>query len=56
MHLKIFYPGGVSYGVIDDNATNKELYDILFDAATLEQGNGRKKKEVTNNGDKSVSE
>ena len=42
MHLKIFYPGGVSYGVVNDDATNKELYNALYLAATKEQGNGKR--------------
>ena len=45
MHLKIFYPGGVSYGVVSDDATNEELYNALYLAATKEQGNGRNKRE-----------
>lgn len=43
MHLKIFYPGGVSYGVVSDNATNEELYNALYTAAMVEQGNGSNK-------------
>ena len=47
MHLKIFYPGGVAYGVLPDDASNDELYNALYLAATKEQGNGsRRKKEV----------
>ena len=46
MHLMIFYPGGVSYGVpLSEEPTNEELYDMLYTAATVEQGNGRQKKE-----------
>ena len=47
MHLKIFYPGGVSYGVVSDNATNEELYDALYLAATKEQGNGSRRTKET---------
>lgn len=43
MHLKIFYPGGVTYGVVPDNATNDELYKALYLAATIEEGNGNGK-------------
>lgn len=43
MHLKIFYPGGVSYGVVNDDAGNDELYNALYLAATKEQGNGSEK-------------
>ena len=42
MHLMIFYPGGVSYGVpLSEEPTNEELYDMLYTAATVEQGNGK---------------
>ena len=41
MHLMIFYPGGVSYGALPDDASDQELYDTLYSAATLEQGNGK---------------
>ena len=40
MHLMIFSPGNVTQGFIDDEATNEALYDMLFTAATTEQGNG----------------
>lgn len=43
MHLKIFYPGGVTYGTVSDNATNDELYKTLYLAATIEEGNGNGK-------------
>ncbi len=42
MHLKIFYPGGVSYGVLPDDASNEEIYNALYLAATEEQGNGKR--------------
>lgn len=45
MHLMIFSPGKVSYGVANDDATNDELYEMLYKAATVEQGNGSKIKE-----------
>ena len=45
MHLKIFYPGGVAYGVVSDDASNEELYNALYLAATQEQGNGKKRNE-----------
>ncbi len=44
MHLMIFSPGKVSYGVANDDATNDELYDTLYLAATTEQGNGKSRK------------
>ena len=40
MHLMIFYPGGVSYGALPDDASNEEIYDAMYTAATVEQGNG----------------
>lgn len=43
MHLKIFYPGGVSYGALPDDASNQEIYDALYLAATVEEGNGNGK-------------
>ena len=46
MHLMIFYPGGVSYGVpLSEEPTNEELYDMLYTAATVEQGNGKSRRE-----------
>ena len=47
MHLKIFYPGGVSYGVLPDDASNEEIYNALYLAATKEQGNGKERKAET---------
>lgn len=43
MHLQIFYPGGVSYGTLSDNASDMELYNALYLAATIEEGNGNGK-------------
>lgn len=48
--MMIFYPGGVSYGVPEDISDDKEVYDIMYNAATIEEGNGngkvkRRKKE-----------
>lgn len=40
MHLMIFYPGGVSYGALPDDASNDEIYNTLYSAATIEEGNG----------------
>ena len=40
MHLLIFYPGGVSYGALPDDASNEEIYDVMKTAATVEEGNG----------------
>lgn len=38
--MMIFYPGGVSYGVPEDITDDKEVYDIMYKAATIEEGNG----------------
>lgn len=43
MHLMIFYPGGVSYGALPNDATNEEIYDVMHTAATIEEGNGNGK-------------
>lgn len=43
MHLMIFYPGGVSYGALPDDATNSEIYNAMYTAATIEEGNGNGK-------------
>lgn len=48
MHLKIFYPGGVSYGVLPDDSSMEEIYDVMYKAATIEEGNGSAKKKRTN--------
>ena len=40
MHLMIFYPGGVSYGALPDDASNDEIYDAMYTAATIEEGHG----------------
>lgn len=46
MHLMIFYPGGVSQGFsFSEEPSNEELYDIMYTAATVEQGNGRQRRE-----------
>lgn len=45
MHLMIFSPGNVTHGFIDDDATNEELFDMLYTAATKEQGNGKTRKD-----------
>lgn len=41
--MMIFYPGGVSYGVPEDISDDKEVYDIMYNAATIEEGNGNGK-------------
>ena len=41
MHLVIFSPGKVTPGFANDDATDRVLYDMLFTAATKEQGNGK---------------
>ena len=41
--MMIFYPGGVSYGVPEDITDDKEVYDIMYKAATIEEGNGNGK-------------
>lgn len=43
MHLMIFYPGGVSYGALPDDASNNEIYNVMHTAATIEEGNGNGK-------------
>ena len=50
MHLVIFSPGKVDHGFIDDDATNEMLYDMLYTAATKEQGNGKDRKTETGTG------
>lgn len=40
IHMMIFYPGGVSKGALPDDATDKEIYDIMYTAANIEEGNG----------------
>lgn len=40
MHLMIFYPGGVSYGTLPEDSTNQEIFDVMYTAATIEEGNG----------------
>ena len=40
MHLMIFYPGGVSYGALPDDATDQDIYDVMYMASTIEEGNG----------------
>ena len=44
MHLMIFYPGGVSYGTLPDDSSDEEIYDVMYKAATIEEGNGNAKK------------
>ena len=41
--MMIFYPGGVSYGVPEDITNDKEVFDIMYKAATIEEGNGNGK-------------
>lgn len=53
MHQRvmIFFPGGVSYGALPTEASDEEAYNMLYSAATIEEGNGdgkikrRKRKE-----------
>ena len=40
MHLMIFYPGGVSYGALPDDSSDEEIYETMYVAATIEEGNG----------------
>lgn len=52
MHLMIFYPGGVSYGALPDDATDKEIFNVVETAVNIEEGNGngkvtRRRKEGT---------
>ena len=39
MHLMIFYPGGVSHGYPMDDS-DREVYNTMYTAATIEEGNG----------------
>ena len=41
MNLKIFFPGGTSHGVLSDDASDDYIYDVMYTAATKEQGNGK---------------
>lgn len=43
MHLMIFYPGGVSHGDLPEDASNQEIFDMLYTAANIEEGNGNGK-------------
>ena len=43
MHLMIFYPGGVSYGALPDDASDVEIGNVMTTAATIEEGNGNGK-------------
>lgn len=53
MHLMIFYPGGVSQGfTVSEEPTNEELYDMMYTAATVEQGNGKPRREQRNEKEK----
>lgn len=38
--VKFFYPGGVSDGVIFDDMTDGEIFEMANTAATIEEGNG----------------
>ena len=40
MHLMIFSPGKVETGFIDDDATMEAIYDMMYESATTEHGNG----------------
>lgn len=53
MHLMIFYPGGVSQGfTFSEEPSNEELYDMMYTAATVEQGNGKPRREQKNEKEK----
>lgn len=39
MHLMIFFPGGVSYGTPLEGS-DEEIFDMMYTAATIEEGNG----------------
>ena len=41
--LMIFYPGGVSYGTPFDISSDEEVFDMMYTAATIEEGNGNGK-------------
>ena len=40
IHYMVFYPGGVSDGYLPEDATDEEIYDMMYTAATVEEGNG----------------
>lgn len=40
MHVMIFSPGAVSYGVPIDKDDDTEMYNMLYTAGTVEEGNG----------------
>lgn len=40
MRLMIFYPGGVSFGTLNDDATKNDILDTIKTAITIEEGNG----------------
>lgn len=43
VHVMMFYPGGVSDGVIFEDMTDKDIFDMAKTAATIEEGNGNGK-------------
>lgn len=38
--VMFFYPGGVSHGVLPEDATDEEVYETAMIASTIEEGNG----------------
>ncbi len=43
VHVMMFYPGGVSDGVIFEDMTDRDIFDMAKTAATIEEGNGNGK-------------
>lgn len=43
VHVMMFYPGGVSDGVIFEDMTDKDIFEMAKTAATIEEGNGNGK-------------
>ena len=44
-HISVmyFYPGGVSNGVIFEDDTDKDIFNMAMTASTVEEGNGNGK-------------
>lgn len=43
VHVMMFYPGGVSDGVIFEDMTDRDIFEMAKTAATIEEGNGNGK-------------
>ena len=42
-HVMFFSPGAVSSGVLFEDTTDKDIFDMAMTAATIEEGNGNGK-------------